>query len=217
MERGRDDMRRLDTGSADVQRDAARRPPASRRPAPRTKPGRTALRRMFTRMLAGSKGRFLSIVGLMALGSFALVGLLVAGPDMRATSSAYFDELSLADVTVISDLGLDADDVAAIDAAPGASAIEYGYFKDVTIEGSTIGVRVMSATREISQFELVDGRMPEGAREIALDAGLEGTYELGDTIVVDERSPTRSPGTRCSRATSSRWWASSTRARSSQR
>ena len=29
---------------------------------------------MFPRLLAGSKGRFLSIVGLMILGSFALVG-----------------------------------------------------------------------------------------------------------------------------------------------
>ncbi len=143
---------------------------------------------MFLRSLAGSKGRFLSIVALVALGSFALVGLLVAGPDMRAASRAYFDELNLADLTVISDLGLDEDDVAAIDAAPGASAIEYGYFKDVTIEGTTLGVRVMSATAEVSQVELVDGRMPEGTSEIALDSGLEGTYELGDVITVSEKA-----------------------------
>ena len=35
--------------------------------------------------LSGSIGRFVSIVCLMALGSFALVGLKVAGPDMQAT------------------------------------------------------------------------------------------------------------------------------------
>ena len=33
--------------------------------------------------LSGSIGRFVSIVCLMALGSFALVGLKVAGPDMQ--------------------------------------------------------------------------------------------------------------------------------------
>ena len=84
-------------------------------------PRKTALRRDFIRSILHSKGRFLSIVGLMALGSFALVGLLVAGPDMRAAARAYFDDLGLADVTVISDLGLDEEDRAAIDAAPGAS------------------------------------------------------------------------------------------------
>ena len=37
-----------------------------------------------------SRGRFLSIACLIALGSFALVGLKVAGPDMRETSASYF-------------------------------------------------------------------------------------------------------------------------------
>ena len=34
-----------------------------------------------------SMGRFISIMLLMALGSFALVGLTVTGPDMRATGT----------------------------------------------------------------------------------------------------------------------------------
>ena len=150
-------------------------------------PRKTALRRDFIRSILRSKGRFLSIVGLMALGSFALVGLLVAGPDMRATASAYFNELGLADVTVISDLGLDADDMAAIDAAPGASDIEYGYFKDVAIDETSTSVRVMSQTGDLSQFELVDGRIPSEVGEIALDSNLEGTYNIGDTINVQEK------------------------------
>lgn len=35
--------------------------------------------------MAKSKGRFVSIVSLMTLGSFALVGLFVTGPDMQIT------------------------------------------------------------------------------------------------------------------------------------
>lgn len=150
-------------------------------------PRKTALRRDFIRSILHSKGRFLSIVGLMALGSFALVGLLVAGPDMRAAARAYFDDLGLADVTVISDLGLDEEDRAAIDAAPGASDIEYGYFKDVAIDGTTTSIRVMSQTGDLSQFELVDGRMPSQTKEIALDAALQDTYAIGDTIKVQEK------------------------------
>ena len=38
----------------------------------------------------GSKGRFLSILTLMMLGSLALVGLKVTSPNMDATANAYF-------------------------------------------------------------------------------------------------------------------------------
>ena len=43
----------------------------------------------------------------MALGSFALVGLTVTGPDMRATGATYFKELNSADLTILSDYGID--------------------------------------------------------------------------------------------------------------
>ena len=39
-----------------------------------------------------SKGRFFSIMGLMLIGSFALIGLKVTGPDMRITGEHYFDD-----------------------------------------------------------------------------------------------------------------------------
>ena len=64
--------------------------------------------------LAKSKGRFASIVSLMMLGSFALVGLFATAPDMRATGRAFYGEHNLADVTVISDYGLTAADEAII-------------------------------------------------------------------------------------------------------
>ena len=37
----------------------------------------------------GSKGRFLSILTLMMLGSLAIVGLKVTSPNMEATANAY--------------------------------------------------------------------------------------------------------------------------------
>ena len=43
------------------------------------------------RTVGKSRGRFVSIVLLMALGAFALVGLNVAGPDMRMTSRPRWD------------------------------------------------------------------------------------------------------------------------------
>ena len=151
------------------------------------KRGKTALWKDVRRSIAHSKGRFISIMLLMALGSFALVGLFVAGPDMRATGEAYFGEYSLADLTVMSDYGLDDDDVAAINQASGTTAVEYGYFKDVTVEGSTDAMRVMSMPDEVSQLELVDGRMPEREGEIAVDTNVGEQYAVGSTITVSEK------------------------------
>lgn len=53
-----------------------------------------------------SWGRFFSILLLMMLGSFALVGLWIAGPDMRATGETYFKQYHLTDLTVIGEDGL---------------------------------------------------------------------------------------------------------------
>lgn len=162
--------------------------------APR-RPKKTALATDIRRSIARSKGRFASILLLMALGSFALVGLFVAGPDMRATGRAYFGDYDLADVTVLSDYGLTSDDVAAINEAKGLTAAEFGYFKDVTIDGTTQGMRISSMPGRVSQFELVDGRMPEAAGEIAVDAALADQYAIGDTVTVSEKPDSLSGST----------------------
>ena len=68
--------------------------------------------------MAESKGRFASIVSLMTLGSFALVGLFVTGPDMQITGTDFFNQNNLADITVISDYGLTKADENIIRSAP---------------------------------------------------------------------------------------------------
>ncbi|WEV69735.1 FtsX-like permease family protein [Bifidobacterium sp. ESL0775] len=134
-----------------------------------------------------SKGRFFSIVCLVALGSFALVGLTVSGPDMRDTGNAYFAEHHLADLSVISSYGLDKADTRQIDKAPGASRIEYGYLKDVVIRHSDEGVRVLSAPKDVSTYHLVAGRMPKNARETAIDSAHQGKYPIGSTLRLSEK------------------------------
>lgn len=148
--------------------------------------GRHALWIDVRRSIRHSKGRFLSIVGLMALGSFALVGLFVAGPDMRATGAAFFDGHHAADLMVIGDFGLNDEDCDLIRRASDIDALEFGYLRDVTIDGTDSCLRIQSAPELISRYEVEDGRMPETADEIALDAALEGDYELGDSLTLDE-------------------------------
>lgn len=134
-----------------------------------------------------SKGRFISILCLVALGSFALVGLQVAGPDMRQTGEHYFERLKLADVSVIGDYGIDANDRAAIDRVSGAERIAYGYLKDVVLTGTETSLRVFSETDGISEYELVEGRMPVAEDEVALASFLSDAYSIGDTLSVMEK------------------------------
>lgn len=137
------------------------------------------------RAFGKSKGRFLSIMLLMMLGSFALVGLKVTGPDMQSTASSYLKKHNTMDLAVMSDYGLSSDDQKELSSIKGAT-VEYGYLADVTIKGTDDAVRVFSKTKDISTFELVSGRFAKNSSEIVLSAQLKGTYKIGDTITFSQ-------------------------------
>lgn len=138
--------------------------------------------------LSGSIGRFVSIVCLMALGSFALVGLKVAGPDMQATGAEFYGRNNLADVTVVSTYGLSEDDKDVIGRADGVRGIEYGYFKDVVIKGTDSSMRVFSKPEYISTYDVVEGRMPKRQGEIVFDLNQRSAFAVGSTLDVTEKA-----------------------------
>lgn len=131
---------------------------------------------------SNSWGRFLSIMMLMALGSFALVGLFVTGPDMRETGEHYFEKLNIADITVIGDYGINEIDQSTIEKASDIKEIEYIYLKDVVVENTNISFRIFSKPETISKYEVVEGRMPKTDDEIAIDSVYSNEYKIGDTI-----------------------------------
>lgn len=147
-----------------------------------------ALKKDIRKSFAHSKGRFISIMCLIALGSFALVGLQVAGPDMRLTGEEYFKKYNTADLSVIGSMGIDKDNAAAIEKMSGVKKLEFGYLKDVVIEGTSKSVRVFSQSDDISQYEVTEGRLPESADEIALSDANRFGYKLGDEISFEEKS-----------------------------
>lgn len=145
------------------------------------------LHRDIRKSFTSSWGRFFSILCLMILGSFALVGLKVAGPDMRTTGKHYFTKLNLADITVISDYGIDEDDQAVINTTSNLDKIEYGYLKDVVIEDTKTSIRIFSKPESISAYELVDGKLPETDEEIAISNSYSDEYSIGDTVEFTEK------------------------------
>ncbi len=134
-----------------------------------------------------SKGRFFSIMSLIALGSFALVGLQVTGPNMRETGERYFEQLNLADISIIGDYGIDGENQKAINQVSGASKIEYGYIKDVVIQDTITSIRIFSNSQDLSVYEFVEGRLPKTEKEIAIADIYNGDYSIGDTIAFTEK------------------------------
>lgn len=134
-----------------------------------------------------SVGRFISIMLLMALGSFALVGLAVTGPDMRQTGINYFSDLNSADITILSDYGIDKSEQEYIEKANGIKNVEYIYLKDVTIQDSNDSFRIFSKPKEISLYEITEGNLPETNTEIAISDAYKDRYNIGDTIKFEEK------------------------------
>lgn len=125
-------------------------------------------------------------MALLALGSFALVGLMVTGPDMQKTGADYFEKQNTMDLGVISDLGLDKSDQAQIKKEKGLRNLEFGYLKDVTIRKTNTSVRIFSKPDQISKYKITKGRLPKNNNEITLDDNLKKKYKVGDTIKFTE-------------------------------
>ena len=139
----------------------------------------------------GSKGRFLSILTLMMLGSLALVGLKVASPNMERTAWTFLKNTNAADVTVIGDYGLDQADQAELQTLSGAD-VEFGYMTDLTLANSEDAIRIFSNTDKISKFQVTQGRLPEQEDELALADFLKDRYQIGQVIHLSQKKGSNS-------------------------
>ena len=134
--------------------------------------------------LRQSKGRFLSIMLLMMLGAFSLVGLKVSGPDIEDTLNSYMEQANAADLFVVAGYGLSGEDQAEI--KQENADVEFGYFADTVVGDTPNAIRVFSQTTDISTFELVSGEFPTKSNEVALSQTMAGQYKIGDTIRLNE-------------------------------
>ena len=138
-----------------------------------------------------SKGRFLSILTLMLLGSLALVGLKVTTPNMHRTANQFIQQQKMLDLAVMGDLGLDQVDQEELLRVKGAR-VEFGSLLDLTVKGTGEAIRLFSAPKSLSSFRVTKGRLPQKEGELALASFWEDRYQIGDTLTLEEKSGTRS-------------------------
>ena len=142
------------------------------------------LKKNIWRSITGSFGRYLAILLIIMLGSAFFTGLKLTRADMIGTATAYLEDTSLYDLRLISTLGFDLDDVAAVSSCDGVTAAEGAYNSDVLwADGSADQVlKVQSITDQINTPYLVAGRMPEAGNECLLDAHRFSADMIGQTI-----------------------------------
>ena len=88
---------------------------------------KNALFKDFFREIRLSLNRFLSIMLIVALGVAFYTGVKSSQPDMHTSADALFDEVNLMDIRIMSGLGITEDDLAALSAIEGVTAVRGGW------------------------------------------------------------------------------------------
>ncbi|WP_291289973.1 FtsX-like permease family protein [Enorma sp.] len=150
-----------------------------------------AFRKDITRTIRGNLKRFVSIAVICALGVAMFCGLRAACTDLRNAADSFFDSQRLFDVQVLSTLGLDDDDIAALASVEGVEAAEGGWtettYTDVEGTRASVEVKALSA-RGLNVPYVVDGELPEAADEVAVTQKFidASGLEIGDTVEISE-------------------------------
>ncbi len=150
---------------------------------------KNAMQKDFWREIGHTRSRFFSIMILVALSVAFLSGLKATAPDMKHTGDDYLDSLHLADIQVLSTLGVTEDDIGVLRAQTEIEDAEGAYVIDAfAASGAAEAVtKVLSlSARGINDVLLREGRMPERADECVVEEKMLGLLDiaLGDRITL---------------------------------
>lgn len=125
--------------------------------------------------------RFFSLLALVLIGVFVLVGLTVTGPIMRRTVADTLAASNAYDLRLFASDGLEDEDLRLIGDVEGVRDKEYFHTTYLTTRELKT-VYLSSLPRKISRPVVKDGRLPRESGEILLDRSLSGTYKLNDVV-----------------------------------
>lgn len=148
---------------------------------------KTALWKDAWRAIASNGKRFAAILIIVAVGVMMLGGLNTVGKDIRAGLDEFFDSTSMHDISIVSTLGFDDDDIAALRNVDGveAAAGEHSASVTTTIDGKQASATVVTLNdQNIEQPYLTQGKLPKTDHEIAVTEQYlsDSGKSLGDTL-----------------------------------
>lgn len=149
---------------------------------------KNALRKDLFMEIRKSRGRFLSIFLIVALGVSIFAGIRGTKPDMLLSGDTYADENRLMDIKVISTYGFTEEDLNVIENLPSIEQVKGSFSMDVLCkagEDETV-LHVMSYTEDMNLVTVTEGRLPEKEGECLVDQDFLETseYEVGDEILL---------------------------------
>ncbi|MGT2887279.1 ABC transporter permease [Streptococcus didelphis] len=134
------------------------------------------------RSIKSSSGRFISLFLLMFIGSFALVGLKVTGPDLERSASHYINKHRVMELSIIASSGFSDTALSELKTELPASQMELGHLLDADIVGKKQSIRILSLTDKISKPTLIKGKLPNQDNEIAIASWFQKNYPIGSLI-----------------------------------
>ena len=139
------------------------------------------------REIKSSFGRYIAILGIVALGVGFFSGLMVSEEAMLKTGDTYLNEQNFYDFRLMSTLGFDDDDVTALRDASGVTAADGAYQVDALVndggDEEKVG-RFHSITADVNKLALKEGRLPENDNECVVDSSFYAGSSIGDTVTV---------------------------------
>lgn len=138
------------------------------------------LLRNTSRKIKKSLGRYFSLLIIILLGVGFYTGVKVSIPNIQDTQKKYYDETSLADIKLISEIGFNDADIKEAKLT-GVAKGEGSYSKDIIIDEKVI--KLHSITEKVNGYQLINGRSPRKSNECLADAD---HYKVGDTIKVPD-------------------------------
>ncbi|OXN00889.1 ABC transporter permease [Bifidobacterium vansinderenii] len=148
---------------------------------------RTALWKDAWRAIANNGKRFAAIVVICAVGVMMLCGLNAVGRDIRGGLDDFFDATHMHDISIVSTLGLDDDDITALRNVDGVDKAAGVRSQSVTtkVDGKQASATVTALNdQRLDQPYLSEGRLPGADHEIAVTRQYldDSGKSIGDTL-----------------------------------
>ena len=137
------------------------------------------------REIRSSLGRFMAILSIIALGVGFFTGVKITTPAMVSTVGGFMTDHELFDYRIISTLGWEEEDVAALREREDVRAAEGAYALDLLCldtDGDEHVFKTHSLTDDVNRPDILDGRLPKSPGECVID-GKTG-FKVGDRLTV---------------------------------
>ena len=149
------------------------------------------MRRTTLREIRATFGRFMAILAIIALGVGFFAGIRVTMPDMHATVERFFEDGNLYDLRLVSTLGWEEQDVAALREQEHVRSAEGSHTLDVICEGDDetgFVLKTHSIPEDINRLTLTEGRYPSQPDECIMDAGTADMtgLKVGGTVLISD-------------------------------